>query len=397
MKNTIEIVKLNCTGCRACEQICPKNAITMKENEEGFLYPTIDKSKCINCGLCIEKCHAYKNIDLKEPNICLALKPVKADIAKKSTSGGLAYLLSSYFVNNGGIVYGSVYDKELYVKHVRVDNIEDVEKLRGSKYVISDTLDTFSQVKNDLYNNKNVLYIGTACQIAGLKNFLGKHYENLFLIDIVCHGTPSAKIFKKYIEYLEKKYKAKVIEYQFRNKEKKQWGIGYTAKITLKYADGKINKKYIKADFDPYYSNFLKGNINRESCYLCKYASYMKRPADLTIGDFWGIEKIDSTFYDKNGVSLCIVNTEKGKKLLNCIDREIISKITQIKDAILKNGNLIKSMKRPRIRDKSYQDIDKVSNIDFFERNLKTNKSLKIIIKNIMPTRIRMIYKKYGG
>lgn len=397
MKNTVDIINIDCTGCRACEQTCPKNAITMEENKEGFLYPKIDKEKCIKCGLCLKKCHTQKQcLEEKQESEFLAIKPTKKDIAKKSTSGGLAYIISNYIIENKGIVYGSVYDEDLYVKHIKIKSEKELEKLRGSKYVISDTENTFSQVKDNLDSGIKVLYTGTACQIAGLKAFLGKDYNNLYTLDIVCHGTPSFKMFKKYTEYLEEKYNAKVIEYEFRNKDKKQWGMGFVAKVKLTYKNkAKTKIKYLKADFDPYYINFLKGNTYRESCYSCKYADYNKRPADLTIADFWGIEKYRPKFYDENGVSLCVVNTQKGKELLKNINDKVIIEKTKKEEAISQNSNLIKPTFRPKIRDTIYSEIDILTAQEFVNKRLKVKKSIILVLKHITPKKIRMIYKKY--
>ncbi len=393
MENNINIVQNKCTACRSCEQICPKNAITMIEDEEGFLYPKIDNNLCINCGLCIKKCHGlnkeyksnYKNI--------YGIKPINKNISKKSTSGGFAYLLSKNVIENGGYVYGSLYNDDFYVKHTCVDNIDDLEKLRGSKYVASDTEYTFRDVKEKLSNGKEVLYIGTACQIAGLNSFLEKKYNNLLTVDIVCHGVPSNKLFKKYIQYLEKKYNQKVKLYEFRNKEKKDWGNGFCSKIT--FYDNSV--KYLNADFDYYYSNFLQGNTYRESCYKCNYANINSRPADITIADCWGIEITHPDFYDKNGVSLVIVNTDIGKEKINILN-ESTNMIDLSEEEVVKyNLNLLKSTERTKIRDNIYKNIDLLEPAKFFSKNLKLNKSIKKIIKNILPNKLRMKLKQKIG
>lgn len=391
MDNTIEIIGKNCTACRACEQICPKNAIQMKENKEGFLYPEIDKDKCINCGVCLKKCHVNKN-EIKrdiEPQF-LAIKPTDQLKARNSTSGGLAQIISEYIIEESGYVYGSVLDKDLNVKHIGVNHIEDLNRLRGSKYVISNTEETFKQVKEKLEDGIKILYIGTACQIGGLKSFLGKNYENLYTIDIVCHGVPSEKLFKKYIQSLEKKYKEKILNYEFRNKDKTDWGMGFTAKVTTQ---NKI--KYLKADFDPYYINFLNGNTYRECCYSCKYTDVTKRQADLTIADYWGIEKFRPEFYDKNGVSLCITNTKNGEILLDKVKKFIKVEKTKNEEAIFFNKNLIQPTTRPLIRDNIYNRIDELPPEKYVKSNLKVKKNIKVLIKIVASKKIKMIYKKY--
>ena len=198
------------------------------------------------------------------------------------------------------------------VSHSITDNKKDLVKMYGSKYVISDLKDNFLIIRKLLNENKKVLFCGVPCQVNALLNFLQKNYENLYTIEIICHGVPSQKLFSKYIEYLEKKDNCKVLKYEFRNKKAAYWGT-YKALATVKKNEKKYEKK-INADLDKYYSNFLKGNCHRESCYVCKYAK-KERNADITIGDFWGIEHINPNFIDKNGVSEIIINTKKGEEL----------------------------------------------------------------------------------
>lgn len=387
MKNTINNVGQDCTACRACENVCPSNAIMMIENEEGFLYPKIDKELCINCGACKNVCHCLKENSKKNNYKIFAVKPQNKTVSKNSASGGIAWLVSKTILEKNGIVVGAAYVDGLNVEHIIIDKVEELQRLRGSKYVISDTKDTFKIIKERLKNTE-VIYIGTACQISALKAYLNKEYENLITIDIVCHGVPSLKLFKKYIEYLEKINNEKVVKYEFRNKDITDWGMGFTAKV--EFENGK--KKYLKADFDPYYINFLKGTIYRESCYKCKYADINKRPADMTIADFWGIEKFKPQFYDKNGVSLCIVNTTKGIKLFEKIKSQIIYESATEDEAIMFNGNLKNPTKRPEIRNSIYKGINEEN---FIVKKLVVKKNIKIILKNMMPRFIKKIYKRY--
>ena len=216
--------KVDCTGCRACEQICPVKCITMKEDKEGFIFPYVDEEKCINCGLCKKKCPQINYKLEKRDSKVYAVKTKEKSISQNSTSAGIAYILGKYIIQNNGCVFGCTYNDVLEPIQIMVENEKDLEKLRGSKYVFSNTMHTYTQVKDVLEQQKKVLYVGTPCQIAGLKSFLGRDYEELLLVDIVCHGVPSAKIFKKYIEFLEKKYEKKVVNYEFRNKDKARWG-----------------------------------------------------------------------------------------------------------------------------------------------------------------------------
>ena len=377
--------KVDCTGCRACEQICPVKCITMKEDKEGFIFPYVDEEKCINCGLCKKKCPQINYKLEKRDSKVYAVKTKEKSISQNSTSAGIAYILGKYIIQNNGCVFGCTYNDVLEPIQIMVENEKDLEKLRGSKYVFSNTMHTYTQVKDVLEQQKKVLYVGTPCQIAGLKSFLGRDYEELLLVDIVCHGVPSAKIFKKYIDFLEKKYEKKVVNYEFRNKDKARWGE-FIAKVI--FEDG--TEKYIKADEDNYYSNFLKGTIYRECCYQCKYAN-TNRVGDITIGDFWGIEQVNEKFYSRDGVSLVLINSEKGKNFLKNLKESVIVSEQTIEQAVKRNGNLSKPTLRLEIRDNIYKGIDEEN---FINKKLKIKGRLKNKIKRIIPKKVKNIIKK---
>lgn len=393
MNNTVLDIESKCTACRACEQICPYKAIRMQENDEGFLYPIIDEEKCVNCGLCKNNCHINTELKLNGDIEIYAIKPIERKIAKESTSGGFAQIISNKFIKENGYVYGACYDNDFYVSHVGVNNVKDLQQLKGSKYVISDTKKTYKEVKEKLDDNQKVLYIGTACQISGLKNFLGKDYENLLTVDIVCHGVPSNKLFQKYIKYLENKYKSKIVKYDFRNKEKRPWGLGFCAKVT--FDSGKI--KYIEADFDKYYTNFLEGNIYRESCYQCKYANINNRVADFTIADSWGIEKFKPDFYDENGVSLVIINSNKGRKNFELMKADIEKVELNLNEATAYNYNLLHPTNRPLIRNHIYKQINEIETNRYISENLIVKRNIKKIIKILIPNEIKLFLKKNMG
>lgn len=388
-KKSLEIKnKVDCTGCRACEQLCPVKCITMIEDEEGFIFPHIDEEKCINCGLCKKRCPQLdKKIEKKESSI-YAVKAKKIDNAKKSTSAGIAYILTKKIVENKGAVFGCAYNENLKPIQVKAENEKDLEKMRGSKYVFSDTLHTYTEVKKVLEEDREVLYIGTPCQIGGLYAFLGKEYEKLLTIDIVCHGVPSQKIFSKYIKYLEKIFNQKVVNYEFRNKDKAIWGE-FCAKVT--FEDNKV--KYLDANMDPYYSNFLKGTIYRECCYECKYAN-TNRIGDITLADFWGIEQANPKFYSEQGVSLVFVNTQKGNEIFRKISENIIYCEHTKEDAIKKNGNLSNPTKRLEQRDIVYNGIDNKDIEEFVKTNLKVKGKLKKRIKKMIPKKLKNIIKR---
>ncbi len=381
--------KSDCTGCRACEKLCSVNCIKMVEDKEGFIFPEIDEEKCIHCGICRDRCPERKERKANQEFTIYGMKSKEISVSQKSTSAGIAYLLSRQVIKNKGVVVGCAYLEKLIPGQIRVDSIEEIEKLRGSKYVFSDTKDTYQEVKQDLAENREVLYLGTPCQIGGLYAFLGKPSPLLYTVDIVCHGVPSSKLFLNYIDDLENKYKEKIIDYQFRNKDKAEWGE-FCAKIVL--ANGKVN--YRKADNDPYYSHFLTGTTYRDCCYECQYAS-MNRVGDITLGDFWGIEQYDSHFYSPQGVSLVICNSEKGKKMIQELEEDTLVKVFEEAQAVRKNANLVRPTKREKIRDTIYEGIDELSSQEYIKKKLKVQMSPKQIIKRIIPKKMKKIVKKW--
>lgn len=316
---TITLFKSNkdCCACGACVNICLKQAIQMQEDENGFLYPIIDNDKCIKCGLCIKTCALQNNKLKNTPLKTYAAQSHNTDL-KKSASGGIFASLAVNVLKDGGVVYGAALENvngKLICRHIVVNSVTDLEKLQGSKYIQSNIGNIYQAVKKNLLENKIVLFSGTPCQVDGLRAYLGKQYENLYCIDIICHGVPSNKMFQDYIETLEKKYNDKIIDFKFRDKTK-GWGLtakGYTAKGYT---------AIIQANVSSFYYYFLKSYIYRDSCYSCKYAC-KNRCGDITIGDYWGIEnahpevlKNNSVLDYRNGVSCLIVNTEQGKKLI---------------------------------------------------------------------------------
>lgn len=381
----------NCTGCRMCEQICPKGAISMQQNDEGFIVPIIDKEKCINCGLCFKRCPQLNSVKLNDrldKPLVYAAKNKNEHEQINSSSGGIFSVLADFVINNGGSVYGASFEDNFQLKHVRITKKENLFRLRGSKYLQSNVENVYTQIKNDLDKEFYVLFVGTPCQVGGLRNFLGKDYEKLIIVDLMCHGVPSQKIFDKYIVWLEEKYRSKVIEYNFRSKDKKMWGKN--AKV--QFADEKI--KYFPDNLDPYYKAFSQGSIYRECCYSCKYANE-RRNGDFTLADYWGIEKQHPDFYDEKGVSAVIINTEKGKYLFEKLKDKfnyIESSMDKVKEY---NVNLKRPTERKDIRNFVYDDIDNKKFHKYIKENLKYRRKLKDIVKNIIPIELKKKLKKF--
>ena len=378
--NISKLNKNKCTGCRMCEQLCPVNAIDMVENKEGFIEPRLNESKCINCGVCAKRCPQLNDINFYNDHLSneevYAAKNKNRDEQLVSSSGGIFSVIANYVLENNGVVYGATFNDKMEVEHIGINNKNDIEKLRQSKYVQSNTRNTFKEVKTNLNNAKLVLYTGTPCQIAGLKSFLENEYDNLITVDIVCHGVPSPKLFKKYIKWLEDKNKSKIKKYEFRNKQKFEWG-GLRGKNTL----------------DPYYKTFLNALNYREVCYNCKYANE-KRISDITIADYWGVNKEHPEFFDEKGVSAVFINSNKGKKYFEKVKENIVT-IETTKDKVSKqNLNLKKPSERKEIRDKIYKDIDEMSFEEYMNTRLCFKKELKDIVKSKIPPVIKKKIKK---
>lgn len=383
MRN-ISDVKNSCVGCQSCEQICPSKAIAMKANEEGFLYPYVDEEKCLNCSLCVKHCPTQSlNNNTANPRAVYAFREKNDAQIMQSASGGVGVLAAQKIIEKGGVAYGAAYDEHFNVKHIRVDVLKDLPKIQSSKYVQSDMNNAYSQVLSDLRDGKIVLFSGTPCQIDGLRFFLGKEYENLYTLDLICHGVPSPKFFKKYLEYQNKQEKEKVIYFNFRSKDKRGWGTQYLLKT-------KTKTKTKTLSLDRYGKHFMAGDCYRECCYQCAYAN-IHRVGDLTIGDFWGIGKSHPEFYSEKGVSSVFVNTVKGQLLFDIIKDDALVIDATLEEAMVKQGNLIHPTKRPQKRDAFYTNIDR----DNFIENLKVGLQLKNRIKSALPRKLVFLLKKY--
>lgn len=374
-----------CNGCGTCALKCPKNAIKMVEDGEGFLYPHINEEKCINCGLCEKVCSNF-NKAVQESVAYIAINNNEKEL-KNASSGGMFYILAKYVIENNGVVFGVTYDKELNVIHKYAETLEDCKQFCGSKYVRSDLKNTYKETEKFLKDERVVLYTGTACQISGLKNYLGKEYDNLILCDILCHANPSPKVFKLYKKNLEKKYSKKVKEIKFRSKEN---GWRNQTPIIV-FNDGN------KLEENTFFNAFVKEMINRPSCYSCVFANKL-RISDFTIADFWGIEKVKPNLDSTKGVSLLTVNSEKGKKLLN-IFKNNTSILEKVDIDIASKYNHFNNVPVHKNRDKFFEGIEDGSincdnTIDVMNKYTKVSifrkifRKGKIIINNIIKNKV---------
>lgn len=316
MKENIKIVeKKSCCGCGACANRCPVDAIRMEWDEEGFYYPKVDETACIYCGKCTAACPALnpRSVNDKEPDCYAAY--ADDEIRAVSSSGGIFTLAAEEILDQGGVVAGAAFDEHFRVAHILVDNKKDLGRLRSSKYVQSTTDFVYREVEKHLKAGRQVLFSGCGCQVGGLYGFLGKDYDNLFTIDLMCHGGPSPKVFQK---YLEEVHKGKQVTYvSFRDKDY----FGWSTEMTVKYADGGIYRK-LRGE-DPYYRAFLPCLSVRPHCQICFY-SRLPRQADMTLADFWGIQKYNPAFTDGKGTSILVTNNQKGRDMLEKIRHRLL-------------------------------------------------------------------------
>ena len=296
--------KKKCCGCTACATICPHHALTMKADKSGFLYPIVDKNKCINCGLCEKVCPILHENEERIPTYSFAIKNNDEEVRLKSSSGGLFPIIAGKTIEAGGIVYGATFDKQWNVKHIGITKMEDLHLLQGSKYVQSNTIGIYKNIKQKLLEGINVLFTGTPCQVAGLNHYLQKRYKNLITIDFICHGVPSPKIWKDYLSELKDLHNHPITNIEFRNKATGWKDYQFIITFADSVKDGEKTQKYICHHTDNLYMRlFLDNYILRPSCHSCIFRKG-KGGSSYTLGDYWGIQNFNAEFDDNRGTSL---------------------------------------------------------------------------------------------
>lgn len=347
--------KERCTGCTACFSICPVNAISMKPDSEGFLYPCIDEQKCINCKLCVKTC-PVQNEQMKNP-VLDSYIAINKDISKReeSASGGIFSNLAEWTLLRGGVVFGAAYTNGLVVKHISIEKLEELPELRMSKYVQSNVTGTFKEVKEYLLNDRWVLYSGTPCEIAGLKAYLRKDYDRLILMDVVCHGIPSPMLFEDYKKEIEKKYHSNIKRIFFRSKI-----IGHAlSTIAVEFEDGRMlhSTRIIKSFPRLWFAGF----ISRPSCYNCHYKD-LDRVSDFTLFDSFKSAPKYGFNDDDMGLSNVYVRTQKGWKIWNEIYSNVNSIQTDHDYTSKMDGDMIfeSAIKNPR-RKEFWKKSEKMS------------------------------------
>lgn len=365
-----------CTGCAACLNACTHSAITMTADTEGFLIPNVNNNKCVECKLCEKVCPVISPLQdsgFVNPRTYAVWSKLDRRI---SSSGGAFSAFARYVLLQGGVVFGAAFDKDLHCKHIEIQNRDGLAALRGSKYVQSEIGDTFAQVRNHLRADRRVLFCGTPCQVAGLKNFLRKPYLNLLTLDLICHGVPSDSVFQGYLKKISSRFAADVEGYEFRDRD--GWGKAPSVSVC-----GKFRRIY---GVDALYMEaFNASAIVRKCCYQCPYSS-IPRVGDCTLGDFWGIGRYGKPFKHDTmkGVSLVLANTTQGETAIHQLKDCYIEERT-LEEALIENHNLKRASEPNRNRENVIRDfINPQMTLDVIDTKYRlVDHSMRATVKNI--------------
>lgn len=358
----MKIINEECCGCGACYNSCPVNAISILQDKEGFLYPIVDESICTNCGLCKKVCnHSGERSTVIEAFAGLA----NDDVRKVSSSGGVFFLLAKKILSDGGYVCGAAFSSDFKsVNHIVISSVDELPKLQSSKYLQSDTKNVYKEVKDLLNSNKVVLFSGTPCQVGGLNKFLQKKYDNLITVDVLCHGVPSPLVWKKYVEEISQG--KKIIDVTFRNKKQ-----GWVPNILIRLDGNDVFEEQSIENL--YYKSFLSNLCLRKSCSTCNYAN-LNRPSDITLGDFWGIDKYDKKMNDKKGTSFILINTAKGQKNFQSISSSLKKyKKAPVEKIVEGNPNLKQPSKAHLNRKRFFENLNDMNILENIKNNLEVH------------------------
>lgn len=379
--------KKNCTGCFACATICPKVCIFMETDAEGFWYPKVDHAKCIDCGKCEDVCPLINRKVIENKPVAYACINKNEQIRLESSSGGVFTLIAEQIISKGGVVFGAGFNNKFEVEHSYVESIEELSKFRGSKYVQSKIGEAYIQAKEFLNMGRTVLFTGTPCQIGGLKSYLGNSYDNLFCLDMICHGVPSPKVWEKYILFREQKAGSQVKRIAFRRKDDgwKRFSVSFYFKNDTEYRQNLHQDLFMRA--------FLKDICLRPSCYDCQFKK-LHRQSDITLADLWGIQYLLPEMDDDKGTSLIFINSHAGQAMLNEIKDKILYQKVDINEAIKYNPSAIKSVKYNPNRDNFMNEIDQESFDRLVEKYCTDKLPNRIIKKGKLI--VRKVLEKVG-
>lgn len=393
--------KCDCCGCGACQNVCAKDAIEMCEDEFGFIYPKINAELCVECSVCKKVCGYQNRPEKSSARRIYASASKNSGLLKKSASGGVFAELAGHFLAQGGIVYGAAMPLEngsLMPRHIRVDKLSELEQLQGSKYVQSDIGFTFRQVKKDLAEGRQVLFSGTPCQAAGLRQFLQKKYDNLLLVEVICHGVPSKKMFQDFIRDYEKSLNGTIEEFCFRDKSK---GQGMVARCAYRTRSGQRKEKVKVGGLLAYIHFFSKSYIYRENCYSCPFAA-SERVADITLGDYWGFHEEYPEYQERDGlsnergISCVLVNTDQGERYLNKVRSGLVLLESTFERVARHNAQLREPSTRSEMRETilaSYRDSGYPAVSAYFAKHCGADR-MKHRLSGMLPKKFKRWVKK---
>ena len=379
--------KKDCCGCHACATICAQNCIVMRADEEGFLYPVVDQSRCTDCGLCERVCPITNQGYPRKPLKVYAAKNKNEEIRLQSSSGGIFTLLAEKVIDGGGVVFGARFDDEWNVVHAWTDTMEGIVAFRGSKYVQSTIGSSYKDAKNFLLQGRNVLFSGTPCQIAGLKRYLRKEYDNLLTVDVVCHGVPSPLVWRRYLNDMRKVY-PQITDISFRDKS-----FGWKKYcIRIRYVSSEVHQDLFPASrsegefLQPFTENaFMKGFLRniylRPSCYDCA-ARLGKSGSDITIADFWGVQNFYPEFDDDKGVGLILINSKKGELVYGGVHAQNV--LATYEQGLANNPCIEQSVVQPQQR-----------NLFVFDSSLNLTEQLTPLLQSMRPNIVLRIYRDF--
>lgn len=389
VSNNVQEVKSECCGCLNCVQICPFNAIVLETSKEGFVYPKVTEN-CVSCGKCRNVCPLIIPPDLHRPQKTYAAYANEKNVLKTSSSGGVFAIIAKSVLDSNGVICGCSEKSAGNPEHICIEIIQDLHLLQGSKYVESKFEGILPKIKKYIEDNRLVLFSGTPCQVAAAKKYVGNS-KKLLTIDIICHGVPSRVMYKSYLEWLGKKEKGTVNSFVFRSKDKHDWSLTYKALINK---GKKLKLKEEIASLSPYYNHFLKGYDYRESCYSCRYAC-SERAGDITLGDFWGIDRIAPDFFNIDGVSIVLINSNAGLDIWNYVKNDISAREFNFEDVKNFNGQLNNPTVRPKEREKIYELLDEYGYDRIYHEFREPRNEVIDYLKNKVPNRIRTGIKHF--
>lgn len=397
--------KKDCCGCSACAQRCPKQCITMQADSEGFLYPIINTSLCVDCGLCEKVCPVINQNAPRKPHSIYAAYNKDEQVRLQSSSGGIFTLLAEETIKKGGVVFGVKFDKDWMPVFDYTETVEGIAPFRGSKYVQATVGNAYKDAERFLKSGREVLFTGTPCQIAGLKKYLRREYENLLAIDIICHGVPSPKVWEMYLRETSTKliqslpipanndydsYKSYIKDISFRSK-KTGWKK-YSFQLKQNYTSNS-NEEIVFCESsykNAYMRAFLNDIILRPSCYSCP-SKENKSHSDITIADFWGINNIDPSFDDDKGCGLILINTNKGESIYKKLD--IVSKEKNLNEAVKYNSAYYKSSTPHPNRERFFNGLDTINDLSQYIHKM-LEPSFYVKIKRVVKRYTRAILCK---